>query len=764
MSREKGSHARRTRPRPIRYTLTSLMVIPLISLIALWAYAATSTVGGALAQRAYNTENRDTGGPGQALLVQLVQERTQTYIWLSTGRRTSAAAVDAQRARTVAAITAFRAGVAAAGGALSALTRQNLAVLFAKLNQLGAIRAAADTGAMQPLAVFQAYNAIVDADFQFFRSEAVIPDGSISLYAEGEANIDAGQALELVGREAALVGGALASGGLMPQAEHELFTQDIDDQRLLEQNALSPLNWPGTTSPYTQLFASPAYTAFKAMEDRIAASTNPRARIPVSPAAWQSGVTSFLAAFNRAAGIGRESDTKGAAHAGNVILLRLVLVGGAGLAAVIISALLLVLFGRRMTRELTSFLMTVRALADERLPLVVSRLRRGERVDVAAEAPPLAMHGSTQEVNEIAEAFSAVQRTAVEAAVGEAELRAAASVVFRSLARRSQSLLQRQLGMLDSMERGTRDPDALAQLFQLDHLTTRMRRHAEGLIVLSGAPPGRRWRDPVPLVDVLRGASGEIEDYTRVDVTTNAKDFVTGDAVADVTHLLAELIENAANYSPPNTRVKIIADRAASGLVVEIEDRGLGIAPETLADLNHRLANPPEFDLADTDQLGLFVVSRLAARHAIKVSLRRSPYGGTTAIVLMPYRIVVRKGDRASLPSAEPAPGANGFPGWARVQETADEGGQVNGVVTMHRGLPQRSPRASLAQLRGDLPTDATAGGTHDARSADEARALISAISQGWRSGRARADQAGEDVQAAPTDTNQDSDEGWAES
>jgi signal transduction histidine kinase len=764
MSRVKGSHVRRTRPRSIRYTLIGLMVIPLISLIALWAYAATSTVGGALAQRAYDTENRDTGGPGQALLIQLVQERTQTYIWLSTGRRTSAAAVDAQRTRTGAAITAFRAGVAAARGALSALTRQNLAVLFAKLNQLGGIRAAASTGAMGPLAVFQAYNAIVDADFQFFRSEAVIPGGSISLYAEGEANIDAGQALELVGREAALVGGALASGGPMPQAEHELFTQDVDDQRLLEQNALSSLNWPGTTSPYTQLFASPVYTAFKAMEDRIVASTNPSARIPVSPAAWQSGATSFLAAFNRAASIGRESDTKGAAHAGNVILLRLILVGGAGLAAVIISALLLVLFGRRMTRELTSFLMAVRALADERLPLVVSRLRRGDRVNVAAEAPPLAMHGSTREVNEIAEAFSAVQRTAVEAAVGEAELRAAASIVFRSLARRSQSLLQRQLGMLDSMERGARDPDALDQLFQLDHLTTRMRRHAEGLIVLSGAPPGRRWRDPVPLVDVLRGSTGEIEDYARVDLITNAEDFVTGEAVADVTHLLAELIENAANYSPPDTRVKVIADRAASGLVVEIEDRGLGIAPETLADLNHRLANPPEFDLADADQLGLFVVSRLAARHEIKVSLRRSPYGGTAAIVLIPYRIVVRKGNPANPPRAELAPGANGFPGWARVLETADDGRQLHGVVTLHRGLPRRSPRASLAQLSGDPPADAAAGRTHDARSADQARALISAISQGWRSGRARADRAGEDVQATPADTNQDSDEGWAES
>jgi signal transduction histidine kinase len=365
---------------------------------------------------------------------------------------------------------------------------------------------------------------------------------------------------------------------------------------------------------------------------------------------------------------------------------------------VVISGLLLVRFGRRMTRELTGFLAAVRALADERLPLVVRRLRAGERVDIAAEAQPLALRASTREVTEIAEAFSTVQRTAVEAAVGEAELRSAASVVFRSLARRSQSLLQRQLGLLADMERDASDPGALEQLFRLDHLTTRMRRHAEGLIVLSGAPSGRRWRDPVPLVEVLRGAIGEIEDYTRVDLVTSTDTPIAGGAVADVTHLLAELVENAANYSPPGTRVTVAAGATGSGLAIEIEDRGLGIPPPTLAALNDRLANPPEFDLADTDQLGLFVVSRLAARQEIRVSLRGSPFGGTLAIVLLPHRIVVA---------------GKSEPGGRR---------RVTGDV----GLPRRSPQANLApQLREAPP----------ARSADQARTLIASIRQGWRDG-----------------------------
>ena len=386
------------------------------------------------------------------------------------------------------------------------------------------------------------------------------------------------------------------------------------------------------------------------MEDQIAAA-RAGTRLNVSPLAWEGSVESVVAALNQAETVGRLGVTRGTAHAGNVILLRLFLVGGAGLAAVLISALLLLRFGNRITRELTRFLMAVRALADERLPAVVNRLRRGEDVDVAVEAPPLTLRTKTREVARIADAFGAMQRTAVEAAVGQAELRKGVSKVFRSLARRNQSLLQRQLRMLDAMERGTEDPDALAQLFRLDHLTTRMRRQAEGLIILSGAPPGRGWREPVPVVEVLRGAIGEIEDYARVDLITSHRDLVPGAAVTDVTHLLAELIENAALYSPPNTRVRVTAGPVASGFAVEIEDRGLGMPPETMAALNERLANPPEFDLADSDQLGLLVVSLLAARHGIKVTLRGSPYGGISAVVLMPHHLALEDVP-ASLPFA----------------------------------------------------------------------------------------------------------------
>jgi hypothetical protein len=186
------------------------------------------------------------------------------------------------------------------------------------------------------------------------------------------------------------------------------------------------------------------------------------------------------------------------------------------------------------------------------------------------------------------------------------------------------------------MERRTEDTDELADLFRLDHLTTRMRRHAEGLVILSGAAPSRQWRKPVQLMDIVRAAVAEVEDYERIEVRRLPRVAVTGPAVADLTHLVAELLENATVFSPPHTAVQVVGERVANGFTLEIHDRGLGMAAEALLDANLRLAETPEFELSDTDRLGLFVVSRLAQRQNVRVSLQPSPYGGTTAVVFIP--------------------------------------------------------------------------------------------------------------------------------
>jgi anti-sigma regulatory factor (Ser/Thr protein kinase) len=190
------------------------------------------------------------------------------------------------------------------------------------------------------------------------------------------------------------------------------------------------------------------------------------------------------------------------------------------------------------------------------------------------------------------------------------------------------------------MERRSEDPNELSDLFRLDHLTTRMRRHAESLIILSGAAPGRAWRMPVSLTNVVRAAVSEVEDYARVEVRQLPEASVGGAAVADLTHLLAEIVENAAQFSPPHTRVRITGEPVGNGYAVEVEDRGLGMGKETLDEANRRIEQSEALDLFDSDRLGLFVVSRLAARHGIKVHLRTSPYGGTTAVVLLPTTLL----------------------------------------------------------------------------------------------------------------------------
>ena len=326
-----------------------------------------------------------------------------------------------------------------------------------------------------------------------------------------------------------------------------------------------------------------------------------------------------------------------------------------GAVGFLLTLLVTILLGRSINRRLTVLRTSALTLAREQLPAVVARLRRGESVDVAAEAPPV--HDGNDEIGQVGQAIDAVRQTAIRSAIDEARVRQGVNDMFRNLARRNQSLLQRQLSVLDDMERRATDPDVLEDLFKMDHLTTRMRRHAEGLIILSGAPPGRSWSAPVKLIDVMRGAVAEVEDYARVTASTQSKAALSGSAVTDVIHLLAELIENATTLSPPFTQVRVGGESVANGFAIEIEDRGLGLSPQRLAELNDRLANPPDINPANTEQLGLFVVGQLARRHGINVTLRPSPYGGTTAVALIPRVLVVDEGPAALSAGGAGAPG-----------------------------------------------------------------------------------------------------------
>lgn len=279
-------------------------------------------------------------------------------------------------------------------------------------------------------------------------------------------------------------------------------------------------------------------------------------------------------------------------------------------------------------------------VAQRRLPGIVDRLQQGEEIDLDQERLSVDLHAE-DEIGQVAEAFDLVHGEAIRIAGEQAGLRRSVGDMFLNFAHRNQSLIHRQLERIDRLEKQETDPELLENLYYIDHLATRMRRNAENLIVLSGSDPSRRWRGHVLLNDVIRASVAEIEDYTRIDTVPVNDVAVVGRIAGDVMHLLAELLENATVFSPPNTQVRIQGQSVSKGYVLEIEDRGIGIDEQTLAAINHRLADPPAIDFSVSRTLGFFVVGRLAHQHGIKVQLRQSWYGGITAMVLIPSEFLV---------------------------------------------------------------------------------------------------------------------------
>lgn len=479
-------------------------------------------------------------------------------------------------------------------------------------------------------------------------------DGALTGIQDADLDSDARVLLEfarageaLAQEDAVLAGAHLA--GTLDRERLRLFTGAVATRRTLTEAAGVDLRGPERAA-WRELAGGSAYAGLRAVEDEVLASHPGAQALHAAPeATWKSAHARVRDGMR---GIESESGREVAQRADPFTRALLTPAGAAvllGLAAVAASLVISVRIGRGLVVELVSLRNDALEIARRKLPHAMRRLRAGEEIDVDTEAPP--GRPAEDEAGQVAEALGTVHRAALHAAVERAELAGGISGVFVNLARRSQILVHRQLGLLDSMERRSDDPDELSDLFRLDHLTTRMRRHAESLIILSGAAPGRAWRLPVALTNVVRAAVSEIEDYARVEVRQLPEAKISGTAVADLTHLLAELVENAAQFSPPHTRVRITGEPVGNGYALEVEDRGLGMGKETLTDANRRIEQSEALDLFDSDRLGLFVVSRLSARHGIKVHLRTSPYGGTTAVVLLPTSLL-----HSGAPERSPAP------------------------------------------------------------------------------------------------------------
>src|SRR6266566_8655318 len=440
---------RPVRSRPIRVFLISMFAVPLVSLLALWGFAASITVSNAVSDHQYNVSAAAIASGVRGLTIGLPQERAQSYLWLISGGTAPKASLLAARQIVDQGIPAVHNALSAQQGLLSAESRSELNTLFTELGQLRTTRAAIDSGAMTPAAAFNVYNNIIDHLFLYF--DTSIQDRGASLTGISVGAADSGYAFEMTTREIALVGGALLDHGQMSETARTQFASSVANRRLLMNESLA-LMTPSLRAGYVSLENSPAYRQFQTMENQILASTG--GTVPVKPGAWQSASLAVVGSMEKTELDNGNQLTTMSASLSDRLVLEAALAGGLGLAAVAASVFLLVWFGRKVTRDLGGLNDSVREMATDRLPRVVERLRRGDDVDVDAESPRPGTSG-IQEVSRIAESFGTVQAAAVSAAVDQARLRKGVNQVFLNISMRNQSLLHRQLAMLDSMERRT---------------------------------------------------------------------------------------------------------------------------------------------------------------------------------------------------------------------------------------------------------------------------------------------------------------------
>ncbi|MFF8101586.1 nitrate- and nitrite sensing domain-containing protein [Streptomyces sp. NPDC016640] len=621
----------RFRGKSIRRKIVALLLVPLVSLTTIWAY--TTVLAGREASHLFDVSSvmEEVGYPVEDTVRVLQEERRQTLVHLADPRASDGlAALRRSRAATDEAVAGVRENAAnvdvreAMHGDSGDLT-----AVLDSFDGIESLRRSVEDGTVNRSQALDLYNRLIDPCYVLLANLHVVED--VELDKQYRALVGLARARELLSREDALLGSALIVGELNRSEVRDI--SDLVAQRTLMYDAGLP-QLPAEERDRYETFWKNAASAPLRVGEEAAVSSGTGPPRGITAKSWDTAagnVLAELATLNDQA-TDRYQDRVRPVAMG--VIAQAVVAGVLGLIALLVSLFLSVRVGRGLIRDLLQLRLDAHEASGVRLPSVMRRLSAGEQVDVETEVPRLEY--DKNEMGEVGQALNTLQRAAVEAAVKQAELRSGVSEVFVNLARRSQVLLHKQLTLLDTMERRTEDTEELADLFRLDHLTTRMRRHAEGLVILSGAAPSRQWRKPVQLMDVVRAAVAEVEDYERIEVRRLPRVAVTGPAVADLTHLVAELLENATVFSPPHTAVQVVGERVANGFTLEIHDRGLGMAADALLDANLRLAETPEFELSDTDRLGLFVVSRLAQRQNVRVSLQPSPYGGTTAVVFLP--------------------------------------------------------------------------------------------------------------------------------
>ncbi|WP_215544612.1 sensor histidine kinase [Amycolatopsis sp. CA-230715] len=753
----------------MRTRVLTIALTPSVVLLAAGVGINTYLLTGAV-------ERRDTAAllsDGYAMAVPFMpamsEERRASIAMAADPSPAHKAALEQARRGFTELMTRFGAISTQVADAMPAGAKASIQRFVATMPRIPALRQRIDSGQATRLEVYDGFSQVADA--MIVAADAIGRDSADKDIAQRRSVAsDLMRASDWLDRSNALAAAAVENGGLSPD-ELDRFTSLTRAYRA-DLGAIGPRLPSQQQRELDGITASADWALLASVENALIrqgfGARSPRAAevtLPATTEQWQDAVRRTASAVS-GMGLGKIGTAAAAdeRRTADDAVTRSVLIA----AGSILLALLVLLFAVRMGNDLVRRLRLLRAEtveADERLPEVVARIRHGERVDVAAEVPGLDY--GADELGEVAAAFTKAQRAAVAAAVQEAQLREGANAVFLNIARRSQVVVHRQLGVLDKAERNADDPDQVDLLYQLDHLSTRERRNAENLIILGGGKLTRQWHDAVPLIDVVRSAVAETEQYQRVTFGRLPELPVAGRAVADLVHLLAELVDNAIEFSPPESRIEMRGNPVGKGAVIEIDDQGLGMLAEDRERVNAMLGAPPDYGvmaLTQDSRIGFFVVARLARQHDIRVTLMDSSYGGVRAVVLIPNSLIV-------VPAPEPEPDDERHTDWFGTAED-DKAAAGNGVAatetatpvatapeptrpTRHRAdtahpasrwpeptddhrppLPRRRRQANLSPQLAEVPEQGRDPGDGGA-SAVEARDLMAAFQRGTRRGRA---------------------------
>lgn len=626
----------------IRKRLTRTVLIPSVTLMVLWIAVSSVFVFNGLYVRLVAASVREVSIPAASALAAFQKERQIALEYLDNPVLGQERLHEQQKAtdeRLRALDAAFASTISSAPEEIA----KKVAGLKSQFDQLPVVRSQINFRSIDRGQVNNYYNGVLDSAANLFDTQArAVPDAQAT--HGGITATSVFRAGDMMSRETSLASTAFAAKQFSPD-DFVQFAELIGFYRM-QLTQIEPFLDPEVRAKYQALTVSPVWEQLTKAEDALVKRgpwvPGDQDTVPVTAADWQS-VTNQVASQLNDLAIGQADKVSAAAIDSGDAQLRNAILGSilallASLGAIIVAV--------RVSRSLVDRTLMTRLarlrndsldLARNRLPQIVSRLKNGEAVDLAQELPRLD-HGR-DEIGEVAEAFNVAQLTAVNAAASEAKARSGVHNVFLGIAHRNQVLVHQQLQILDELESREENSTQLASLFQLDHLAARARRTTENLIILGGKQPGRRWRKPVALMEVLRAAVSETEHYARVQVEQAADVAIVGAAVADTIHLIAELVDNATSFSPPGSPVEVTSRLVARGVVVDVSDQGLGMKDGVRQWANEMMAEAPEFDamaLRADSSLGLFVVARLAAKLGITVTFDPSRYGGLRATVLIP--------------------------------------------------------------------------------------------------------------------------------